>query len=241
MAQVILNNIGTVEAGNPGGLSVTMNQIIGWSQPADAAFFVPTLLTYAFAYAPVQVEFSDLAASYNEIRRPGTFPILDMEGRRLMKASFAFRAVDRQSRGLVDIEPELNLLRTMATLDAPVFFVNSETLMRYPLGAFALVDPGSLIFWRINELSITSVQRQEMRTAGKNAITQADCQISLIENRNPVIDPVVLPLVNYSSSVKKSGGNGGAGNVAGPAGVDQTKKLSDGLLDDADDGTFVDV
>jgi hypothetical protein len=168
---------------------------------------------FTFEWAPVEVRFEALAATYEQIERPGKYPLLSYRGLPLAKAVIEFRHADRRSGGVANIERALNQLRDMATLPAPVVFNGGmDNMLFRPVGSRGT----RLINWRITDMSINVVQRN---TLGQS--THADISITLTEERNPTLPTVFLPVITYSDFPPRrvpaapSGGSGGGGGGGG--------------------------
>lgn len=150
---------------------------------------------YFFPYDPIQFEFSNLSNEYVQIERPGNHPLLAFKAPTLTQVSFSFLTIDRlnlvEQGGGASIENDLAFLARFASLEAPIRFSGSNflsTVARH----FGDVS-NSPRSWRITEFS--------MNTRRKNLngeATQAECTVTLIEDRNPNITVVPLPPINYT-------------------------------------------
>lgn len=152
-------------------------------------------MTYCFPFKPVAVQLERLAGEHVEIERPGRYPLINRKAPQLMQVSFEFRVADRPSNGLDSIEDQLQYLRTMAYADAPVTLLGFGGLLAQQsaggLGELWTTISGSSLF-RINDLSINVVRINEAEQ-----ISQADCNITLVEDRNPRTNVITLPRVVY--------------------------------------------
>jgi hypothetical protein len=150
---------------------------------------------YFFPYAPVQFEFSNLGNEFVQIERPGNHPLLVYKAPKLVQVSFSFLAIDRlniyEKAGEASIEKDLAFLAKMAALDAPIRFSGS-TFLTVVARHFGDVSstPRS---WKMTEFSI-NVRR---KTSDGDA-SQAECSVTLIEDRNPNISVVSLPPIVYT-------------------------------------------
>jgi hypothetical protein len=167
-----------------------------------------TGLTYYFPYAPLEVSFSNVGAEYQEITRTGDYSLVNRRAPKLLKASFSFRIAHRPSNGLQPIDDDIELLRRMANEDATVAIIG--------LGAFfsgiagSAFGSGTNVTFRIFDLNIKVVQRSEF----DNSPWQADCDIELVEDRNPTFVAAVLSPIVYDDEpiqTTKSGGVSGNG------------------------------
>jgi hypothetical protein len=152
--------------------------------------------TFRFPVSPVEVSFESISAAYEEIPRPQNYPILAWSELQLTKASVEFRLFDRDSGGSASIEPQLNILRSMASLPAPVWFNGVDRMLIDPVGGSVNVGDGvrrSFLLWRINDMRATTMRRNK-----DNIATQVDIQLSLIEERNPFLTNVILPRISYN-------------------------------------------
>lgn len=153
-----------------------------------------TVYSYYFPFEPVQIEFTNLANEYVTIERPGLHPLLAFKAPRLTQVTFKFLVVNRSSLMTPDssIEDDLAYLNRFASLDAPIRF-SGATLLSTIVRHFgdASSSPRS---WRITEFS-SSVRR---KTSGGQA-NQAECSITLIEDRNPNTNIVTLPPIVYTT------------------------------------------
>ena len=165
-------------------------------------------LVYKFPYAPVQVEFSKLAAEWEEVERPGQSAILAHRGPQLLRAAFQFRIAHRPSNGLQSIERDMEMLRKIAASPKPVSIVG--------LGSF--FDTTALIrlqgwAWHGVRFRVLNLDISVIRRGPSNEPWQADCDMELVEDRNPTFLAVAFtpfvyadePIVNTTST--SSGGN----------------------------------
>jgi hypothetical protein len=158
--------------------------------------------SFKFPVSPVEVSLESLSAVYEEIPRPQNYPLLAWSELQLAKANLEFRLFNRDSGGSANIEDQLNILRGMASLPAPVWFNGVDRMLMDPVGGRVDTGLGSartFLLWRINDMSATTVRRDK-----ENRATQVDIQISLIEERNPFLPTVVLPRITYGYSPTRS-------------------------------------
>lgn len=185
----------------------------GYASPTAAAMLQVSGaddLAYRFPYAPVQVEFSKLAAELEEVERPGSHAIIAERGPQLMRAAFQFRIAHRPSNGLQPVNRDMDLLRAMAGSGKPVmllgvggFFDSTDSTSQSALGGLK---------YRIVNLDLTVIRR-----GTNNEPWQVDADIELIEDHNPVFSSVnFVPFVYADAPIAATpatgGGGGGGGN-----------------------------
>jgi hypothetical protein len=195
----------------------------------DRAFVRPQLLyfhpwgqsTFVFPYAPREVSYSNLAQEFNEIKRPGQFPILDRVAPQLMQVSMEFRVADPGSNGLKPVEDRLNILRGMGVFGGAILVSNMDAFLTRPVIPTVVWNGIKWAWFRMTDLSIDIVQRDLF-----NYATQADVRMTLTEDRNPYVPASVLPKIVYedeprrqsaagAASSPSSGGGGGAAPAGG--------------------------
>lgn len=148
-------------------------------------------LTYAFPFTPIESEYSSLANEYVQIERPGNYALIDRKAPQLTQVSFSFLVVDRASQGLVSVENQILFLNQFASANAPIAFVGMGGLLgRNPEGVYRL--------WRVNNFTI-GVRRK----TPNNEVSQAECQMTVIEDRNPDLPTATLPRITYTKTVPK--------------------------------------
>lgn len=150
--------------------------------------------TYYFPFEPIDIQFSGLANEYVTIDRPGTYPLVERKGSQLAQVSFSFLVINRQSRGVLGIESDLRFLNKFVSAQAPVQFSGTGTFLTSISRAFssASLTPRA---WRITEFSITTKGKTETGN-----INQAECSITLMEDRNPTVKLVKLPAISYKET-----------------------------------------
>lgn len=142
-------------------------------------------LTYVFPFTPTQIEFSDLSNNYTEIERPGNFKLIERRAPNLTRVSFSFLAVDRDSQGKRSIENQLRFLNRISTANAPIAFAGMG-------GLLGLNHQGTYRLWRITDFGFTVTRKNE-----KNDVSQAECRITLVEDRNPSLPVETLTQIVY--------------------------------------------
>jgi hypothetical protein len=201
-------------------------------------FFSPVgRSTFTFPFAPREISYSRLANSYNEIDRPGNFPILERSAPQLMQVSMQFRVADPVSNGMAPIEKRLDMLRGMALFPGQVLVSNMDSFLSRP--SFPTVEwLGVKWAWfRITDLGIDVVNRNL-----SNRATQANVSMTLTEERNPWVPAIALPRITYEESPQRVSAAGQApraasgGNNPPPA---PPAALQGRLLLDGDDNRLV--
>lgn len=165
--------------------------------------------SFQFPMSPVEVSVESLSSVYEEIPRPQNYPLLAWSEQQLAKANLEFRLFNRASGGSANIEDQLNILRGMASLPAPVWFNGVDRMLMDPVGGRVDTGLGSartFLLWRINDMSATTVRRDK-----DNRATQVDIQLSLIEERNPFLPTVVLPRITYGYTPTRSSNSDSGG------------------------------
>jgi hypothetical protein len=161
-----------------------------------SGFFGAT--TFTFPYAPVEVSYSGLSRQYTEIARPGDWPLIDSVGPQLMKVQLQFRVADPASNGTVSIEPQLDKLRLISLIPGPILVANMDAYLSRPIAPTLTFEGLKLAFFRMTDLSVTVKRRNR-----DNLATQADCQMTLTEDRNPYIPAIALPPIDYSDTPQR--------------------------------------
>jgi hypothetical protein len=185
--------------------------------------------TFSFPFAPREVSYSQLAGEFNEIKRPGGFPILERSGAQLMQVSMQFRVADLASRGSESTENRLNMLREIAVWPGFVLVTNMDSFLSRPTFPTQRWLGAKFAKFLITDLGIEIVQRNL-----NNYATQADVSLTLTEDRNPFVFTTVLPRIQYEDAPQRvsgaaaiaagggpgapaSGGSGSSGGGARPA------------------------
>lgn len=148
---------------------------------------------FVFPFAPIDVQYSNLAAEWTEINRPGRTPLIDYSQSKLLEVSFNF-LVARPNDGLAySVDDDLVTLRYMASSTRTVSMFGMDGMLTNPFqipGQPARTSGG--FFFHITDLSIRSVRRNK-----DNQITAAECSITLREVNNPDISAVRFPPIEY--------------------------------------------
>jgi hypothetical protein len=149
----------------------------------------PTIFT--FPYAPVEVNFENLAAAYEETKRTAKWPTLNFSGYQLTKAALNFRLANRPSGGAFEIEDQLDQLRAMATVPFVVYFTGGVDRML--LQGVTGISGRFSAWWRITDMSVKVLTRDL-----NNKATQADITMTVTEERNPTIPITFLSPISYA-------------------------------------------
>lgn len=163
--------------------------------------FFGSTTTFKFPASPLEVSFSNISSAYQEVPRPGRYPILIFEELALTRANLSFRLFDKSSGGAVSVEGEMKKLRNMATAPGYVWFQGIDKMLQEPIQP-VLLDGGTsrnTAWWRITDFSMDVVYRNEL-----NQATQVDCEIQFTEERNPTIPTLVLPAISYAPDPPRS-------------------------------------
>jgi hypothetical protein len=171
---------------------------------------------FTFPYAPVEVSYTGLARQYTELSRPNDFALLDSVAPQLMKVAIQFRVADPETHGQASIEAQLDNLRLISLLPGPILISGMDGYLSRPIYPAAdLGSGGRVTFYRMTEFSVTVKRRNK-----NNQATQADCQMTLTEDRNPYVPVVSLAPIDYadqpSRAVGSVGTSGGGGGTAKP-------------------------
>ena len=184
---------------------------------AETMELIPTERRFVFPFAPKDVTYSNLSSVWTEISRTGRHPIVDWTNFQLLKVSFTFELVDRNSTdpgqprdgfGLFySIDEKINILRQMATAPYPVSFLNMDTFfskeLRYPL-----YTQGRGVEFVITDFAVQSVQRTPAQNSGglkstqPNQISRASCTITLQECPIEQVDIISIPQITICSKKK---------------------------------------
>lgn len=173
---------------------------------------------YVFPFAPVEVTYSNIARQFLEIKRPGDWAIIDDLGPSLIQAQMQFRISDRASYGQNPCEDQIEKLRLIGLWAVPCVFLGLDSLISRPsIPNVRFVLQGQLItfsFWNILDLGISVIRRNTFGQA-----TQADVSLTIIENRNPNVEVVRLPFIDFSDSPPPQAGVPNPGGPVGPGGT----------------------
>lgn len=163
--------------------------------------FLGTTTTFEFPASPLEISFDNLSSKYQEVPRPGKYPILIFDELSLTRASLSFRLFKKGTGGFAPVEDDMRTLRSMATAPGYVWFRGIDKMLQEPLQP-VLLDGGTsrnTAWWRITDFSMNVVYRNFL-----NQATQVDCEIQLTEERNPSIPTLVLPAITYTPDPPRS-------------------------------------
>lgn len=181
---------------------------------SEVQTLVPTERRFIFPFTPKEVSYSNLSSVWTEINRNGRHPIVDWTGFQLLKVSFTFELVSRNSTDIAQprdgfglyysIDEEINVLRQMATAPYPVSFLNMDTFfskeLRYPL-----YTQGRGVEFVITDFAVQSVQRTSnsnaagITTIQPNQISRASCTMTLQECPIENVDIISIPKITVCS------------------------------------------
>lgn len=207
----------------------------GWG---DRAFVRPKLIffhsagkeTFWFPYAPREVSYSQLASEYNEIKRPGAFPIIERTAPQLMQVSMEFRVAEPSSNGMTPVENRLDQLRFMALWPGFVLVTDMDTFLSRPKFPTQIWNGAKFAKFLITDMSIDIIQRDL-----NNYATQADVRLTLTEDRNPFVFSTVLPRIEYNEEPQRQTAAGATQAASGspdaaPSGGNPRTEVSQLLL-----------
>lgn len=160
-----------------------------------------TVEDFQLPYNPLQVSYGDLADEIAQIPRPGTTPIVAFKAHRLMTVNFSFILAQPGDGLATSIDDKLQILRKFASsANRVISLINFDSLTNTPF-SFRNSTQERLtdgLFFNIVEMSVESVRRNK-----NNQISQANVTLSLIENRNPLINVAFIPPIKLSRPKKK--------------------------------------
>lgn len=183
-----VNSVGEISAAVAvSSQNITAKMVLNLSTINDQPY------EFVFPFAPIDVQYSNLATEWTEINRPGRTPLIDYSQNRLLEVSFNF-LVARPNDGLAySVDDDLVTLRYMAASTRTVSVFGMDGMLTNPFqipGQPARTSSG--FFFHITDLSIRSVRRNK-----DNHITAAECSITLREVNNPDIGAVRFPPIQY--------------------------------------------
>jgi hypothetical protein len=155
---------------------------------------------FVFPYNPREFSLGQLSDETAQIARPATTPILAFKSHRLMTVGFT-ALIAHPGDGLVaSVDKELQVLRKFASSSDKVFeLLNYDVFTNTPFNYRNMsVERNSGLFFSISEMTINVTRRNRL-----NQITQANVDISLIENRNPKMNiAFITPLAPVKETDK---------------------------------------
>ena len=152
-------------------------------------------IVFAFPYNPISVTYNQLSDEIAQVPRPGTTPLVFFKAHRLLTVDITF-TLAVPGDGLVQpVDDQIAVLRTMAVNSQRVIqMLNYDGLLKLPFPYRNRSREASVtgsfndLFFTIVDFSLDSVRRNKI-----NQITQANCRLSLIENRNPFQNITAIP------------------------------------------------
>ena len=166
---------------------------------------------FVFPYAPVEVSYTGLSRQYTELNRPGDFALLDSVAPQLMKVAIQFRVADPNTHGQASVEAQLDNLRQISLVPGTIIVTNMDAYLSRPIVPTTTYLGMRLAVFRITELSVNVKRRNR-----NNEATQADCQMTLTEDRNPYVPVVALAPIDYvDQPTRVVGSVGTSGSPAG--------------------------
>ena len=166
--------------------------------PADGT---QTVEDFQLPYNPVQMRYGDMSDEISQIARPGTTPIVAFKSHRLLTVDFNFLLAQPGDGLATSIDDKLQILRRFASNGNRVIsLVNFDSLTNTP-HTFRNSTQERLtdgLFFNIVDLSIEAVRRNK-----NNEVTQANVSMSLVENRNPLINVAYIPPIVPTRQKKK--------------------------------------
>ena len=180
---------------------------------------------FVFPYAPVEVSYSGLSRQYVDLPRPPDYPLLDSAGVQLMKVAIQFRVADPKTHGQASIESQLDNLRLISLFPGTIIVTNMDGYLSRPIAPTVTFLGMRLAVFRITELTVNVKRRNR-----KNEATQADCQMTLTEDRNPYVPVVSLAPIDYvDQPTRVVGSVGTSGGGAKPRTTWTQESERDGL------------
>ena len=170
-----------LRSSTPGALPLILR--MRSSNPAEEQDFV-------FPYSPREMSIGQLADEMVQIPRPGTTPIVAFKSHRLMTLDFT-ALIAHPGDGLIrDVDKEIFNLRSFASSSNKVFqLINYDVFTQEPYVFRNMSEERvSGLFFSFTDMSVEVMRRNK-----DNLITQANVRISLVENRNPKINVVLIP------------------------------------------------
>lgn len=152
-------------------------------------------ITFAFPYNPISITYNQLADEIAQVPRPGTTPLVFFKAHRLLTVDITFTLAVPGDGLVQSVDEEISTIRAMASNSHRVIeILNYDGLLKMPLRyrnmskETSVTGSFSNLFFAIVDFSLDSVRRNK-----NNEITQANCRLSLIENRNPFQNITAIP------------------------------------------------
>ena len=148
---------------------------------------------FVFPFAPIDIQYSNLAAEWTDIARPGRTPLVEFVSNKLLNVSFKF-LVARPFDGLFySVDDSLRILRFMASSQKTVSFFGFDGMLTNPFQIDGQpTRSNSGFYFHITDFSISSLRRNS-----SNEITAAECSITVTEVNNPDVTVVQFPVITY--------------------------------------------
>jgi len=166
---------------------------------------VENTITFAFPYNPIAITYNQLSDEIAQIPRPGTTPLVFFKAHRLLTVDITFTLAVPGDGLVQSVDGEIGVLRTMAGNSHRVVQIfNYDGMLRAPFPYRNMSKEASVtgsfqdLFFTIVDFSLDSVRRNK-----NNQITQANCRLSLIENRNPFQNVTAIPKLQKPERNKK--------------------------------------
>ena len=121
--------------------------------------------SFTFPLAPTEISLSDLSDNYEELKRPGRFPLIYRSDKNLIKISITVLIVSpiKASRGWVSVEEQVQILRVCSNID-----------MDLALAGMGIITKDKLF-------RVTSMSLKSKRLNPKQEITMAEVSLDLTE------------------------------------------------------------
>ena len=175
-----------LKSSTPGALPLILR--MRSSNPSEEQDFI-------FPYSPREMSIGQLADEMVQIPRPGTTPIVAFKSHRLMTLDFT-ALIAHPGDGLIrNVEKEIFNLRSFASSSNKVFqLVNYDVFTQEPYVFRNMSEEKvSGLFFSITDMGVEVTRRNK-----DNLITSANVKISLVENRNPKINIVLIPPLTFT-------------------------------------------
>ena len=145
--------------------------------------------SFALPYNPLQVKYGALADEIAQIARPGTTPIIAFKNHRLLTMDFTFILAHPGDGLSQSVDSWVQTLRRFGTnSNRAIQLLNFDSMTNTAAQLRNQDNAYESMLFTIVDLSVDTVRRNR-----NNEITQAQCSISLVENRNPNIVRVFIP------------------------------------------------
>ena len=183
-------SLGGLLLGVPSGfskpLTLVMHSEQGRTDPA---------IRFVFPYNPIAITYNQLGDEVAQIPRPGTTPLVFFKAHRLMSVDITFTLAVPGDGLVQSVDEHIEVLRSMAANSQRVIqILNYDRMLTTPHAYRNMSKEQSVtgvftdLFFSIIELSVDSVRRNKL-----NQVTQANCRLSMIENRNPFQNITAIP------------------------------------------------